>query len=105
MNSNLAERLAAARRMSGLSLQELSDRMENAVSRQAIHQFEQGKTKPEADTLLTLAKALGVRLDYFYRTTAIQLDKIEYRKKQKLTKAEEIAIHEKAKDVLERYFE
>lgn len=105
MNSNLAERLAAARRMSGLSLQELSDRMDNAVSRQAIHQFEQGKTKPEADTLLALAKALGVRLDYFYRTNAIQLDKIEYRKKQKLTKAEEIAIHEKAKDVLERYFE
>ncbi|WP_428655021.1 helix-turn-helix domain-containing protein [Runella sp.] len=107
MNSELSERLAAARRMSGLSLQELSDRMGNAVSRQAIHQFEQGKAKPESDTLLLLAKALGVRLDYFYRDIAatVTLEKIEYRKKQKLTKAEETAIHEKAKDVLERYFE
>lgn len=107
MNSNLSERLAAARRMAGLSLQELSDRMGNVVSRQAIHQFEQGKANPESDTLLALAKALGVRLDYFYRDTAttVTLEKIEYRKKQKLTKAEETSIKEKAKDVLERYFE
>lgn len=104
-NINLSERLLTARRMSGLSLQELSDKMQNRVSRQAIHQFEQGKSKPETDTLLDLANALDVRLDYFYRNSAITFEKLEYRKKVKLTKSEEIAIQETAKDRLERYFE
>lgn len=104
-NINLSERLLTARRMAGLSLQGLSDKMQNRVSRQAIHQFEQGKSKPEADTLLDLAHALNVRLDYFYRNSAITFDKLEYRKKIKLSKSEEIAIQETAKDRLDRYFE
>lgn len=104
-NIDLAERLLTARKMSGLSLQELSDKMENRISRQAIHQFEQGKSKPEADTLFDLAKALNVRLDFFYRDASVSFEKLEYRKKVKLTKAEEIAIQETAKDRFLRYFE
>jgi Zn-dependent peptidase ImmA (M78 family) len=110
MQANFQDRLISARKMAGLSLEDLSEKMktvvgEKAVSRQAIHQFEQGKSKPEADTLLALAKTLGVDLNYFYRESAISLDKIEYRKKTRLTKTEEISVQEKAKDVLERYFE
>jgi Zn-dependent peptidase ImmA (M78 family) len=110
MQANFQDRLISARKMAGLSLEDLSEKMktvagEKAVSRQAIHQFEQGKSKPEADTMLALAKTLGVDLNYFYRETAISLDKIEYRKKTKLTKTEEVSVQEKAKDVLERYFE
>jgi Zn-dependent peptidase ImmA (M78 family) len=105
VNIDLSERLFTARRMSGLSLQGLSDKIQNRVSRQAIHQFEQGKSKPEADTLLDLANALNVRLDFFYRNSAITFEKLEYRKKVKLSKSEEIAIQETAKDRLDRYFE
>ncbi len=102
---DLAERLLTARRMAGLSLQGLSERMENKVSRQAIHQFEQAKSKPEAATLLELSKALNVNLDFFYRKPQITFEKLEYRKKVKLSKSEEVAIQESAKDRLERYFE
>jgi Zn-dependent peptidase ImmA (M78 family)/DNA-binding XRE family transcriptional regulator len=110
MQANFQDRLISARKMAGLSLEELSEKMktvagEKAVSKQAIHQFEQGKSKPESDTLFALAKTLGVDLNYFFREPIISLGKIEYRKKTKLTKTEEISVQEKAKDVLERYFE
>lgn len=102
---DFSERLLAARKMAGLSLQELSDKLSDKISKQAIHQFEQGKSKPEASTLLNLAEALNVRLDFFYRTPNFSFEKLEYRKKVKLTKTEEIAIQETAKDKLNRYFE
>ncbi|MDZ7899376.1 MAG: XRE family transcriptional regulator [Arcicella sp.] len=110
MQANFQDRLISARKMAGFSLEDLSEKMkavagEKAVSRQAIHQFEQGKSKPEADTMLALAKTLGVDLNYFFRESVISLGKIEYRKKTKLTKTEDVAVQEKAKDVLERYFE
>jgi Zn-dependent peptidase ImmA (M78 family)/DNA-binding XRE family transcriptional regulator len=103
--TDLAERLTTARRMAGLSLQELADKVEHRISRQAIHQFEQGQSKPETETLLALAKALDVKLDYFYRTSNVAFDKLEYRKKVKLSKTEEVAIQETAKDRFSRYFE
>lgn len=103
--SHFADRIATARKMAGLSLQELADKMHNQVSKQAIHQFEQGKSKPEADTLLALAKALNVRLDFFFSDTQVQFEKLEYRKKIKLSKTEAIAINETAKDWFSRYFE
>lgn len=91
--------------MAGLSLQELADKMYNQISKQAIHQFEQGKSKPEADTLLALAKALNIRLDFFFSDAHVQFEKLEYRKKVRLSKTEEIAISETAKDLFSRYFE
>ena len=103
--TDIADKLLTARRMAGLSLQELADKMHNSISRQAIHQFEQGKSKPETDTLLSLAKALNVNLDYFYRNSTVVFEKLEYRKKVKLTKTEEVAIQETAKDRFSRYFE
>jgi Zn-dependent peptidase ImmA (M78 family) len=102
---DLSERLLNARRMAGLSLQELSDKMNNSISKQAIHQFEQGKSKPESNTLLDLAKSLNVTLDYFFREGSLVFEKLAYRKKVKLTKTEEAAIQETARDKFERYFE
>jgi len=105
-STHFAERLTTARKMAGLSLQELADKMHNQISKQAIHQFEQGKSKPEADTLLALAKALNVRLDFFFSNgQVVQFEKLEYRKKVKLSKTEAIAINETAKDWFSRYFE
>lgn len=104
-NLDFAERLLNARKMAGLSLQEMADRMQNSISRQAIHQFEQGTSKPETNTLLEIAKALNVEIDFFFRTPKLVFEKLAYRKKVKLTKTEEIAIQETAKDKLERYFE
>ncbi|MDI9859334.1 helix-turn-helix domain-containing protein [Flectobacillus roseus] len=103
----ISERLLVARKMAGISLQELADKVSlvHPISRQAIHQFEQGKTNPEPSTLLAIAKALGVDINFFFREHKVSFGKIEYRKKVKLSKTEEISIQEKSKDILERYFE
>ncbi len=102
---SFAARIQSARRMAGLSLQEVAERMRNPISKQAINQFEQGKNKPEPETLYDLARALNVKIEFFFKQTPLSLGKIEYRKKVKLTKTEEIAIQETAKHRLEQYFE
>jgi Zn-dependent peptidase ImmA (M78 family)/transcriptional regulator with XRE-family HTH domain len=90
--------------MAGLSLQELSDRMDKPVSRQAISKYEQGKMQPDSNALLSIAVVLGVRPDYFFREPA-QLSAIEFRKHAKLPEKERERIEAKALDMLERYRE
>jgi len=90
--------------MAGLSLQELADRMEKPVSRQAICKYEQGKMQPDSSALLSLASVLSVRPDYFFREPA-QLSTIEFRKHAHLPEKERERIEAKALDMLERYRE
>jgi Zn-dependent peptidase ImmA (M78 family)/transcriptional regulator with XRE-family HTH domain len=104
MMPNFGGRLRSARKMAGLSLQELADRMDKPVSRQAISKYEQGKMQPDSNALLSIAVVLGVRPDYFFREPA-QLSAIEFRKHARLTEKERARIEAKALDMLERYRE
>jgi len=104
MIPNFGERLRSARKMAGLSLQELSDRMDKPVSRQAISKYEQGKMQPDSNALLSIASVLGVRPDYFFREPA-QLSAIEFRKHARLPEKKRERIEAKALDMLERYRE
>jgi Zn-dependent peptidase ImmA (M78 family)/transcriptional regulator with XRE-family HTH domain len=109
MEDVFAYRLMAARKMSGLSLQELSDKLgENTVSKQSLSKYEQGKMKPDSTVVIALANALGVSVDYFFAEPKanVALEQVEYRKfVTKVSKAEKDAIEERAKSVFERYFE
>src|ERR1035437_10112693 len=80
MSQLFAERLKAARMMNGLSLQELSDKLEKRVSRQAIHKYENGEVIPDSEMLNFLCEALDVRPDYFTRETLVELGSISFRK-------------------------
>jgi transcriptional regulator with XRE-family HTH domain len=60
MENVFASRLVSARKMAGLSLQLLADRLENAVTKQALNKYEQGKMKPDSKGLIALANALNV---------------------------------------------
>jgi transcriptional regulator with XRE-family HTH domain len=99
----------AARKMAGLSLQELSDKLgEKAVSKQSLSKYEQGKMKPDSTVMIALANALGVSVDYFYSEpkAKVELEQVEYRKYvTKVSKTEKDAIEARAKSVFERYFE
>jgi len=68
----LGERLKMARAMSGLSLREVAERA--GVSHMAISKYERGLDVPSSSVLLRLAEALGVKLDYLFRPTAIILN-------------------------------
>lgn len=108
MENVFATRLVSARKMAGLSLQDLANRLGNEVSKQALNKYEQGKMKPDSRGIIALANALNVSVDYFYSVPAVkvELEDVEFRKySTKLSKMDEVAVREKAIDNFERYFE
>jgi transcriptional regulator with XRE-family HTH domain len=108
MNNNFANRLIAARKMAGLSLQSLADKLGNIVTKQSLNKYEQGKMKPDSSLLIQLANILNVSVDYFFANPDVEINlvNVDFRKySSRLRKSEEAAVIEKSKDVLERYIE
>lgn len=103
--SQLAQRLKHARLMRGLSLQDLSDHLDNRVSRQALHKYEKEQVEPNNVIIQNIADALDLKPDYFYRDHAVELEEISFRKLSRLSKKEQNRIVETARDFLERYLE
>ncbi len=100
-----AERFKSARLMNGFSLQDLADALDNILTRQALHRYEKGEVIPDAEKISKISKILNVTPDYFFRTTKIELNDIEFRKLDKLPKKEADMIQEKTKEYLNRYLE
>ncbi len=105
METLFAQRLKSARIINGLSLQELADKMEKSISRQALHKYEKGDVLPDGETIGMLSEALQVQPDFFYRESTVKLGDIAFRKLDKVTQKEQDRIAEKTKDQLERYLE
>lgn len=108
MENIFATRLLSARKMAGLSLQGLADKLDNVVSKQSLNKYEQNKMKPDSKVLIALSNALNVSVDYFYSNpiVKVEFENIDFRKyKSKLTKTDEASLLERAKDHFERYFE
>lgn len=103
--SFITQRLKNARMMRGLSLQDLSDRLENRISRQALHKYESGEVEPDNVMVQDIADALDLKPDYFYREHSIRIEEVSFRKLSKLSKKEQHRIIEIARDLLERYLE
>jgi Zn-dependent peptidase ImmA (M78 family)/transcriptional regulator with XRE-family HTH domain len=106
MNNIFANRLIAARKMAGLSLQGLADKLDNVVTKQSLNKYEQGKMKPDSKFVIQLANILNVSVDYFFAAPEVRIDllNISFRKySSKLKKAEEEAVIEKSREILERY--
>jgi len=66
MENIFGKKLISARKMAGLSLQKLADRIGNRVTKQALSKYEQGKMKPDSEVLILLSKALKVPIDFFF---------------------------------------
>lgn len=61
----LSEKIRELRRKSGLSQEELADKLD--VSRQAVSKWETGAAVPTTETLVQLADFFGVSLDFLLR--------------------------------------
>ena len=96
-------RLHRARKAAGLSLRDLGERV--ALSHASIKKYEDAVAMPSSDTLLELARALGVRTEYFFRPDPVALEGIEYRKRSSLTKKRLDAITHVVIDQIERRLE
>jgi Zn-dependent peptidase ImmA (M78 family) len=100
-----AERFRSARLYNGFSLQDLAEKMGNRVTRQALHKYEKGEVVPDSEMLGYLAEAMGVRPDFFFRETRVEIGPVEFRKLKRLPVKEQNRIIEHTKDVLRRYLE
>jgi len=80
----LAERLKLFRQARGLSLEELSGRIDRVVSKQAISKYERGDDIPSAKVLLSLAKALNVTTDNLLADPVVRTEPLFFRKKSRL---------------------
>lgn len=105
MNQIFADRFKSARLRSGLSLQDLANKLGNKVTRQALHRYEKGEVVPDSEMLALLSSAMDVRPDYFFRNTQIELGKIEYRKLKRMPVKEEHKVIEQTREYLSRYLE
>lgn len=99
----IGERIKLARQGKGMSLRCLAEVVK--VSAQAISKYERGLDVPSSGVLLRLADALGVSLEYFFRTPKIGTIKPVYRKKTVFNKKQEHATLAEIRDWLERYLE
>jgi Zn-dependent peptidase ImmA (M78 family)/DNA-binding XRE family transcriptional regulator len=99
------ERLKLARKRSGLSLQDLSDALDGRVTKQALNKYEQGLMNPTNEVLLILSQCLRVKPDYFMRSAPVELGEVSFRKRSDLSKKDEEAIIEEARDYAERFLE
>jgi Zn-dependent peptidase ImmA (M78 family)/DNA-binding XRE family transcriptional regulator len=104
MNQLFADRFKSARLLNGLSLQDLANKLDNKVTRQALYRYERGEVLPGSEMLSLLCEALNVKSDFFFRSTQIHLEDIEFRK-LKISAKEETRIVEETRDFLSRYLE
>lgn len=108
MENNFANRLISARKMAGMSLQSLADKLGNVVTKQSLNKYEQGKMRPDSEMVIAISNVLNVPVNYFYSEPSIEINfsNLGFRKySSKLSLSEEESVKEKAKEVFERYFE
>ena len=96
-----AQRLKMARTMRGLTLRKLADAI--GFSHNTFHKYEKGEALPNSEGLIKIAEVLAQPVDFFSRPIAVQLAKIEFRKKSSLGKTKIDQIQSEAEDYFERY--
>ena len=99
----LAKRIERAGKTSSLSLRSLAENV--GVSQTAINKYEKGLLTPNSTMLIKLAKALDVKVGYFFRTDTLDLKTFEYLRKSTLPIKKLQMIEGKVREQLERRLE
>ena len=73
-------RLRLARKMAGMSLQDLSDALIGKVTKQSLNKYEMGLMNPTSEVLMAISKALKMNADYFLKKNQVELGEIQFRK-------------------------
>ncbi|MFW5753622.1 MAG: helix-turn-helix domain-containing protein [Marinilabiliaceae bacterium] len=105
MKEIFAKRLKSARVLAALSQEQLVKKMGNIVTKNAVSKYEKGEMMADGKILLALSKALKVKPDYFFRPYTVEIDKVEFRKKKRLSVKEVNSIRQNVTDFVERYLE
>jgi Zn-dependent peptidase ImmA (M78 family) len=105
MKTTVARRIKSARTLAGFSLRKLSDKMNGLVSYNAILKYEKAQMMPDSKVMIQLAKALNVKVNYFFMPYNVEINTIEFRKKSRLSVKREKAIKEMMTDSISRYIQ
>jgi len=105
IENTFGTRLKLARKMAGMSQQDLSDALAQRVTKQALSKYELGEMMPTGDILLAVSKALKQKPDFFVKQKTLALGRVDFRKRTKLSQKQEEAIIERVRDYVERYLE
>lgn len=97
------ERLLRARSAAGLSMKQLADKA--GISANMIKKYEHNLSIPGSGVLIKMSRALGVRNEYFFRPTTVELKNIEYRKRHTVSAKLLAKIHADIVDQAERWLE
>lgn len=100
--SSIGERLKQARLAAGLSQRALAEAAE-PLSAMAISKYENDKAVPSSDVLLRLAKALKIKVAYFFRQIKVELARPQYRKHSRLPAKVQKSVENQIIEILERY--
>lgn len=101
MDNIIAYRVKNARKLKGLTLQEVADEL--GVSKQMISKYENGKSIPNSTNLLKLSRLFNLKIDYFFNALRIEIGEVNFRKKSSFSKKKQDSIKEKIKIDLENY--
>src|SRR6266436_7533290 len=100
---SIGERIKSARIMAGFSQRALAHIAD--VSAMAISKYERDMDTPSSSVLLRLAKALGVKIEYFFRPATVTLSPPIHRQCEPLPSEQEANLLERIQDRLERYID
>lgn len=97
----LGERIRQARLSAGLSQRAAAERV--GVSAMAISKYERNETTPSSRVLMSLARAFGVQVEYFFRSTEVELKSLEFRKHPQLPAKQQQRVLADAREQVERW--
>jgi Zn-dependent peptidase ImmA (M78 family)/DNA-binding XRE family transcriptional regulator len=99
----IGQRLRLARARAGLSLRDLSGRIDNLVSAQAIGKYERDEMVPGSRVLIALAEALDVSESYLVGQGEVELEDVEFRSDKTTSARDSARVKAAVIDHLERY--
>jgi len=99
----IGNRIRQARLAAGLTLDALGAQV--GVTHTAIQKYEKGTMTPPSSQLLKLARACGIRVEYFFRTHDVELQEPEFRRLSSFGKTAQQALKIKVVDLLEKRVE
>lgn len=99
----IGNRIRQARLAAGLTLDVLGEQV--GVSHTAIQKYEKGLLTPASSQLLKMARACGVRTEYFFRNNEVELLDTEFRKLTTFGKTAQEALKIKAMELIEKRVE
>ena len=101
MENLVAYRIKNARKLKGLSLQEVANELH--VSKQMISKYESGVSIPNSARLIKLSKLFGLKVDYFFSSFKVELNEVNFRKKSTFSIKKQNSLKERIKINLENY--